>query len=378
MSTWRYALTGFVSLCSLACAPHDPNVATKVADAAADGESGAAGPDPSGGAPDGWMGATAPRATMATALLDDLDAKIAAGTYRPDALVVAKDGRLVHERYWNGFTRDTPHDLRSATKTFTSALVGAAIDRGMLSENATVTSFFANGAPIANPDPRKDAITIRHLLDMQGGLACDDWVPDSPGNEENMYGTHDWVRFTLDLPMAHAPGQSTRYCTGGVVALGAVVARATKRSVPEFAREALFDKLDVIGPQWALAPNGDADTGGHLRLRPRDFAKLGQLFLDRGTWRGRRVLSESWVTSSMTARTSLGDSRYGSLWWINTFNVAGTPVDVIFARGNGGQYVFVAPAYRLVAAFTGSDYDGKGSQDPVEMFGKYVLRAAMN
>ncbi|RKG72110.1 class A beta-lactamase-related serine hydrolase [Corallococcus exercitus] len=328
---------------------------------------------------DGWAVASFEDAGVQRPWFDALEHDVSEGTVEvPDAVLVARGGQLLYERYWNGFTREEAHDLRSATKSVTSLLVGMAHERGLLPDlDAPVLPLLPHLAPVRNPDPRKERITVRHLLQMRSGLSCDDWDPKSPGNEERMYDTDDWVRFIVDVPMRDEPGTVTRYCTGGVVLLGAVLEHVSGRSVADLSREWLFAPMQVQDVTWQRAGKQGTDTGGHLRLRPRDFLKVGQLMLD-GVWQGERLTSEAWVAESGKALGPLGDAGYGLLWWTARFVINGTPVEVFFARGNGGQYVFVAPSLDLTAAFTGSHYnDEAGSALPLVLFGQYVLPAAL-
>ncbi|MDC0711543.1 serine hydrolase [Stigmatella sp. ncwal1] len=328
---------------------------------------------------DGWQVSSLEAEGMAPEPLAELERRIEAKEYRaPDALLIARHGKLVYERYWNGFHRDKPHDLRSATKSITSLLVGAALAQQMLPGTDTrVLPLLQRYAPFRNAEERKEHITVRDLLEMRSGLACNDWEPDSPGQEERMYDSRDWVKFILDLPMAEAPGQSTVYCTGGVVVLGALVEDAAGVTFPEFSRRALFEPLGITHFEWQAADGGRTDTGGHLRLRPRDFAKIGQLVLDGGRWQGRQLIPEAWIRESTVSSRTLGDSRYGYLWWVNTFGVGGTPVETFFARGNGGQYAFVFPSLGLTALFTGSFYNEAESALAVELVGRFVLVSAL-
>ncbi|AXW61199.1 hypothetical protein CJO94_03795 [Ralstonia solanacearum] len=126
----------------------------------------------------------------------------------------------------------------------------------------------------------RHGITLEHLLTMRSGLACDDRDPASPGQEDRMYQERDWVRYFLELPVAAPAGTVAHYCTGGVVALGRVVAEASKQPIPTFANAVLFGPLGISNARWAdFDAHRQTDTGGHLALRPRDMAKIGQLVL---------------------------------------------------------------------------------------------------
>lgn len=328
---------------------------------------------------DGWPVSSLEAEGMDPARLAELEQKLEAGDYRaPDSLLIVRNGKLVYERYWNGFRRDTPHDLRSATKSVTSMLTGIALEQKLLPGlDAPILPLLSRYAPFQNADARKERLTPRHLLEMRTGLACNDWQEDSLGKEERMYDSRDWVKFILDLPMVEEPGQSSAYCTGGVVVLGALVEDAAGTTFPEFSRRHLFEPLGVTDFAWQAADGGRTDTGGHLHLRPRDFARLGQVMLDGGRWQGLQLLPEDWVRESTVGRHPLGDSKYGYLWWVNTFGIGDTPVEAWFARGNGGQYLFVFPSLNLVAAFTGSFYGQPESDLALELCGRFVLTSAL-
>jgi CubicO group peptidase (beta-lactamase class C family) len=326
---------------------------------------------------DGWQTASADSVGLDPAPLEAAVNAIGEGAFPDvDSMLVVRQGRLVHEAYFNDFDRERLHDLRSATKSITSVLVGIAIDQGLLTGvDERVLPRLGGGAGLRNADPRKDAITVEHLLTMTPGLACDDWNAASPGNEEKMYKERDWVKFILDLPMVADPGTRYGYCTGGVVTLGAVIGNASGRRADAYAREVLFGPLGITRAEWELTPTGAVDTGGHIRMRPRDMAKLGQLFLQRGLWNGQRVVSEAWVERSTSFRVrTVSNEEYGYLWWRRLTQRAGAPVPTFYAIGNGGQHIIVAPSLELVAVFTGSHYDGSGLL-PQQIFDRYVLTA---
>ncbi len=295
-----------------------------------------------------------------------------------DSMLVVRRGRLVSERYWNGHDMATLHDLRSATKSVTSLLVGVAIDRGLLRDvHDPVSPYLADAYPQTAVVPE---LTLEHLLTMRGGLACDDRDRHSPGHEDRMYRARDWTRFFLELPRSGAPGERTVYCTGGVVTLGRVLTAASGRSIAAFAHEALFAPLGVLGYAWRSFDGGrQTDTGGHLRLRPRAMAKIGQLVLQRGVWDEGEVVSGRWIDASTAVQTRFTDDRrpYGYLWWRVQARVGARAVDLVYAEGNGGQYIFIAPALDLVVVFTGSNYDSPKAGRPLEILGAYILPAAI-
>ncbi|HEX2202683.1 MAG TPA: serine hydrolase [Longimicrobium sp.] len=280
-------------------------------------------------------------------------------------VLVYRRGRLVLEEYFHGYDRDRPHQMRSATKSVVSALVGIAVDSGALAGEAEPVLPRLGYASLANPDPRKAALTLGDLLTHRTGLACDDWDPRSPGNESRVYESDDWVKTFLDLPVIAERGTTARYCSAGVLTAGRMVERATGQALPAYAQRVLFDPLGIRASdvRWTftLSANGGAGTFAQLRMRPRDMLKLGLLFAQEGRWNGRQVVSAGWVRRSTAEHARIGSSGYGYYWWHRWLGVP-TPsgvrrVDTISASGNGGQKIFLVPSLDLVAVFTGGAYN---------------------
>jgi CubicO group peptidase (beta-lactamase class C family) len=288
------------------------------------------------------------------------DTKAAAGTTPYiDALLIARHGRLVFEEYFDGFDRDTPHTLRSAGKTLTSILLGAAIDHGApIAVTTPVLSLFPG--PIGNPDPRKDRMTIENLLTMSSGLACDDDDDNSPGNEDTMQNQSaepDWYKYTLDLPMLGAPGEKAIYCSGGVNVVYGALRNATRRWVPELFDDYLARPLDIKRYYMNLRPTEDAYGGGGIFIAPRDALKFGQLYLDGGVWNGKRVVSKAWVDASTATHAKIhDDSTYGYNWWLFKLKVGDKTYDEYEAGGNGGQIIAVIPALDTVILINAANY----------------------
>ncbi len=302
-----------------------------------------------------------------------------------DSMLVVRRGRLVAEHYWHGYDMATLHDLRSATKSVTSLLVGIALDLGVLHDvHDPALPYLARAYPELAASPGDPPITLEHLLTMRSGLACDDRDRGSSGHEDRMYRARDWVRFFLELPRTHVPGEHTQYCTGGVVALGRIVAEAANQSIPRFAAEHLFKPLGIQADAWRrFDARRQIDAGGHLYLRPRAMAKIGQLVLQRGVWDQGDLVSGAWIDAMTAVQTRFAaDKRpYGYLWWRvqaripNGAEVAS--IDIVYAHGNGGQFIFVVPALDLVVVFTGSNYNSAKAERPLALLGEYILPAAM-
>lgn len=324
---------------------------------------------------DGWNPSTPAVEGMSTAQLQATLEMIRDRAMGVDSMVVARRGRLVAEGYFNGYARDTLHDLRSTGKSFTSAMAGIAIQQGLFGVDDPISQHIPQFERHDNMGVRKQGIHVFHLLNMNSGLECNDWEPSSKGNESKMYDSRDWVGFILDLPMAYDPGVATQYCTGGVVVLGHIISLRSGMALDAYANSYLFGPLGIRDSGWRRSPDGAATGGGALRLKPRDAAKLGQLYLDGGVWNGVRVVPAAWVQRSQQRVNRMGTDGYGYLWWKRSFLLASGSVDSYFTNGNGGNYVFVIPSLDLVVAFTGSNYNSVLGDQPFSILADRVLPA---
>jgi CubicO group peptidase (beta-lactamase class C family) len=286
---------------------------------------------------DGLPAASPAAAGISAERLGQMEAAIKSGEFKAiTSVLIARKGKFAYERYFDGDGVEGLRNTRSATKTITGMLIGAAIDRRLIpSVDAHVLDYLRDKQPLQNPDPRKNEITIEDFLTMSSLLECDDENSFSRGNEERMYLVEDWAKFALDLPIRGFPdwqtkpkdspyGRSWSYCTAGPTTLGVVLERAVKKPVPDFASEVLFAPLGISSLKWQFQPLGTAMTGGGLQLRSRDLLKLGQLYLDDGTWSGHRVISSEWVNKSLSPHAEAReDTNYGYLWWLETFRSKG-------------------------------------------------------
>jgi CubicO group peptidase (beta-lactamase class C family) len=292
------------------------------------------------------------------------------------SVLIARDGKLVYEHYFEG-DAGTLRDTRSATKSITDILVGIAIDEHKLhGVAAPVLQFFPDRRP-ENPDSRKDKITIEDFLTMSSPLECDDWNDFSRGNEERMYTTEDWVRFTLDLPIrgymkvpgAAAPkyGRRFSYCTAGAFMMSPILKAATSMDVDEYAQKKLFDPLGFQGAKWVYSPLGLAQTGGGLRLASIDLLKVAELYRNDGVWMGRRIVSADWVHASIAPHAQIDDqTEYGYFWWLKTFTAHGKAYPAYFMSGNGGNKVVVVPDLKTSVVITSTNYSTRGMHEQTE------------
>jgi len=319
--------------------------------------------------------------TLSCAVAEQVVNGVLDGTY-PDvrAIAVHHKGALVLEEYFYGFERDRPHQMRSLTKSVISLLAGAAVDRGSLSADEPVVARLGYTS-IANPDPRKDRITLTDLLSNQSGLACDDHDGASPGNEVKLYDAADWPKAFVDLPVLAEPGTTGRYCSFGFITAGRIIELAAGKPLAEFAQEVLFDPLDISPAQWRwtfVLDRSQRNEFGQIYLRPRDMLKLGLLIHQRGVWQGLRVISESWIEAAVAKQSRVDDSDYGLGIWHRWYGVptanSTQRVETIMLSGNGGQKVYIVPALELVVVFTGGAFN---LESPVNSIMARVLLPAL-
>ena len=322
--------------------------------------------------------------------LQAMDAAVRKGDFKQiTSILVAKDGKLVHEAYFDADGEGGLRNTRSVTKSVTDMLVGIAIDQGKLAGvKAPVFAFFPEKHPVRYPDPRKEKITVEDLLSMSSLLECDDQNQYSRGNEESMYLLEDWTQFALDLPIRGFPdwvtkpqdspyGRSFSYCTAGPTLLGPLLEKATGEKIDQFAARTLFGPLGITKLKWQYTPAGPAMTGGGLGLRSRDLLKLGQLYLDGGVWRGQRIVSAGWVQQSMAPHSQVDEqTEYGYLWWIKRFAQDGKTYRTVMMSGSGGNKVVVMPEQHLVVVITTTNFQVRQPHAVSEkLLADYIFKA---
>jgi CubicO group peptidase (beta-lactamase class C family) len=278
------------------------------------------------------------------------------------SVILIYNGFIVLEAYPNpNYTQDTSHQLYSITKSIISILIGIAIDRGIIASlNQKVLEFFPN-TTIANLDEQKQDITIKHLLTMTSGLDL-----------SHLWSEKDPIQGILDLPMNNNPGTKWHYSNGPVDLLAAIIEISSRNSTLEFAQQYLFEPLGISEVIWTQNPQGVYLGGTGLQLRPRDMAKLGFLYLNRGTWNEQQVVSQEWIVTSTETQFFPSYSRelvgYGYLWWIYP------ELGIYYASGWNGQKIFVFPECDLVLVFT-ADQDIPLNQ---KLFYRHIIPALTN
>jgi len=329
---------------------------------------------------DGWPVGTLDAADIDRAAIEKfVQGILDAPMDSPDApqvrgLLIARRGKLVLEEYFHGHTRDALQNTRSASKSLSALTIGAAMQAGVpLTLSSPVYQVMNGGAFPADLEPAKRTMTLEHLLTMSAGFFCDDTNDDAPGNENGMWdqtAEPDFYRFTMKVPLATPPGENSVYCSAMPnLALG-MAGRAARENPMALFDRLVGEPLKIRRYEWGLDHAGNPYGGGGMTLALRDFIKLGQLMLNRGTWQGRRIVSEDFATRAASRLYHLRNLYYGYLWWGEEYPYKNRTVYAYSARGAGGQTVTVVPELELiVATFAGNFFSRKGmfaaSTDPI-------------
>lgn len=322
-----------------------------------------------------------------TLRLDSMHQLIAGGQYpNIHAVLIQQYAKLQYEAYFGGYTADSLHDTRSAFKSIPSLLAGIALDKGHLkSLDTPLLDFFPEFTP---KDIRKQQISLRHLLEMKGGLRAEEFYGIGPYLEDEMWDTDNWIKYSLEVPMKDEPGLNFSYNSCEPLLLGAALSHAVEETIMDFSKEYLFGPLGITDYRWTISPGGYGMTAGSFFMKPRDMLKLGELVLREGKWQGQTIISGPWIGTSTRCSTPIDYSfvrysridnakyqsaRYGYYWYKERLRYEDIDTVVLFASGNGGQYIMILPDWDMVAVFTGGNYGNWRGKLPFELLLKYIL-----
>jgi CubicO group peptidase (beta-lactamase class C family) len=274
------------------------------------------------------------------------------------SLLIARHGRLVVEEYFHGYHRAMPHETRSAAKSWTATVIGAAMQAGIpISMNTPVYETMLDSLP-QDLDPLKRKMTLDHLMSMTAGFNCDE-NDSTSANEDVMdeLGVKDWYNYTLNVPLVSVPGEKVAYCSTEPNLAGGMLARIAGKSLPELFRDLVAEPLQMHNYHLLLQNSGEAyGGGGHLFL-PRDFLKISQLLNNHGKWNGTQILPPDWLDRIKSSLRDLTpNQQYSYLWNSVEYNFKGKRIRAFFAAGNGGQIFMAIPDLELVIGFTGGNY----------------------
>ena len=296
-------------------------------------------------------------------------------------VLISRNGKLIYEKYFDGYNENIPHDMRSASKSISSAIVGIAKDQ-LLFKNVDQSIFaFLPAKYQTHKDSLKAKIDIQSLLTMSSGLDAIDYGinanPKSPAVEDNYQMTEDMTTAILSAPMINSPNTKANYGSANPYLLGVAMDSLVSEPLEIFIDRNLFQKLDISNYLIQSDLNGKPYFGGGMYLTSRDMLKFGELYLNKGKWNSKRILSKKWIESSFENYRVLENTKdkngYGYLWWHNTYKVNGKSIKSIEARGAGGQYIFVIPTLKTVVVITSGNYRNGKTQQPETIFEKYIL-----
>ena len=323
---------------------------------------------------DGWEVSAPDKVGFNQQQLEKLVDNISDENSALNSLVIARHGKLVVEEHFNGYSPDSLQKIWSITKAITGTIIGIAADKRLLSEKDSIYKYLTDYIP--NATSSKGAITIEHLMTMTSGF---EWIelggPKSAGFQ--LAYSKDWIAFTLNQPHINVPGTTFNYSTGNTMLLAPIIKNATGQQANEFTHDNLFIPLGITNYEWdtqsefwTKTQSGElpgakrpsdidytksfsdfSNTGSGLRMRPRDLCKIGQLYLNKGKWNEKQIVSEKWINES--TQSHFGNSDYGYHWrFMDIQNKS-----CYYATGFGLQRIFVFPTLDLVVIMTQQHYE---------------------
>lgn len=325
-------------------------------------------------------------------LLDSMTTLVTGNSYSDmHSILISKDGKLIYEQYFNGWNKDSLQDSRSAFKSITSLLAGIAVDQGLIRDvNQKVYSFFPEYKDFSGNNAWKKDMTIEHLLRMESGFDCEEFN-DGKDCETDMMASKDWVRFSLDLPMKHKPGAVWAYTSCDPMIISGIISRVAKMSIMDFAKKYLFDPMGIKHYRWTIDPSGYGMTAGSFYIQPSDMMKIGQMILQKGMWNGRRIVSAAWLEKSTSTPVPIQDfsfvkfsrsavaipqpTYYGYYWYKEEIRTKTFRENVLFASGNGGQYIMVIERLGIVVVFTQGNYNSWKAKRAFDLLSRFILPA---
>jgi CubicO group peptidase (beta-lactamase class C family) len=304
-------------------------------------------------------------------LLEEMVDKISMGDAgQVHSILIVHNGRLVFEKYFDGFGWNDLHPLRSCTKSIASLLTGLLIDHGYLvSEDKKLVDLLTGYEDYDKEEWSE--VSVKHILTMSAGLDWNMREHDNIWNERD-----DVVKAALEQSFKNRPGEKWEYRNPNVDLLGPVIINLSGKSVQSFAEEYLFSKLDINTYKWDNFKNTDYPLlDGSLALAPRDMAKIGQMVLDNGIWNDRRVISEEWLKKSTKPYYKVDSIfEYSYLWWLGKSSI-GKNINCVLAHGIGGQHIVIFPSLNLVVVTTGGNYEDIMSTVLLSLIDNYIVKS---
>ena len=353
---------------------------------------------------DGLQTGSAEKANIDKQMILKAVGKIHDGKYgEVHSMLIYKNDMLVFEEYFQGhrYQWDAPqyhgelvqwdrtmyHQIMSCAKSFTSACIGIATEKGFIkSVNQSIFEYLP--AYLDFNTGGKNKITVEHLLTMTSGLQWNEWnAPHgtAANDIDRLYFecADDPIKCVLERPLVSDPGESFTYNGGGLIILGEILKNATNMDIDKFSMKYLFGPLGIDSTEWSDFPNGVIETAGSLKIRPRDMIKFGVTYLKEGVWNGKRIIPSEWVEKSSVIYNNnknikipiedSGKNGYGYTWWISEVGKSSSKTKMYRANGWGGQVIMVLPEKNMVVVFTSGNYASRSSL--FKILEKYILPA---
>lgn len=268
------------------------------------------------------------------------------------SLLIVRNGYLILEEYFNGQLKNMANVIESASKSYTSALIGISLDKGFIdSTEQKMIDFFPEYENLLSDYQEKNDITLKHLLMMRSGFPFDldyDCL-------DHLSNSDDWIEFGFKLDLEAVPGEKWAYASISSHILSAIITKASGKSTLDFAQEYLFDPLKITIARWQTDPKGYNTGGWGIFMTPRDMARFGFLFLNKGKIEGKRVVSEEWINESIKGYSvctwpsgSFHNLMYGYQWW----SASSCGHNLYMAQGRGGQNIVIIPDLNMVVVTT--------------------------
>ena len=336
-------------------------------------------------ASDAWRVSPPEVQNVSSTQLNSLSVEIEKGTYGEiKSLLIARNNYLIFEHYYRGDSREDLHLLYSVTKSFTSALVGIAINEGKIAGlKKTLLSYFSEYT-VRNNSLSKESITLNEAITMSAGFQWNELslpYSDITNDFQVFYRSKDKFQYILDKPIEYAPGTKFVYNTALTYLFSGIIKKQMHESAEQMAVEKIFNPLGISKYTWETTADSISNTGNGLSLRPIDMALFGQLYLDKGKWNNQQLIPQSWIQESTAKSISVNSYYdYGYFWWrfSNTNSVVSNlPVnDIYYAEGYSDQFIFVVPQYQMVIVITA---DNREDYYPIgDMLKNYIFPAITN
>lgn len=325
---------------------------------------------------DGWKMNPLKNTSLLKKMEDSIHQKKLINTH---SVLIAKKGKIVYEKYFDGHTNKTIHDQRSASKSIASAITGIVIAEGLLKSD---TDLIYNYLPKEYQNSKgtlKSEIKIKDLLTMSSGLDAVDFGTKrkSKASEQAYQNSKNWLKTVLQAPMINRPGTVANYGSANPYLLGVILNDITPIPLQLYMDQKLLNPLGIHNYAIQKEMTGKPYFGGGMYISPRDMLKFGQLYLCKGKLNGKRILPKKWVEKSfqnyLSLENTIEQNGYGYLWWHKIYFVNGKKIKSIEARGNGGQYIFIVPKLDIVSVITAGNYRNGKTKQPEIIFEKYIL-----